>query len=128
MSADFTRDLRDVVRDERKEGRSKAQWELETFAEWAEMNREAIEAIWEKARELAHKRGRISANYLTHWLREEWSGSKKGLGDKAYKVPNEFSPILGRYLKSDPELGMYIECKRSQYEGMELPAIGGIDG
>ena len=118
---DYTLPLEAVMRAEGDRG---PQGRIDDFCEWARGNRGAVEAIWDEARECVALSGYVSANYLTNWVRQKQRWIRPQ-GNSPYKVPNDFSPILGRYLQEDPEIGGYVKCKKSQYddEGLEFPEI-----
>lgn len=98
---------------------------LEGFAEWARRNPEAWSALWAKAREMAWRHQYVSTNYLINWLRFDTYIRISGTDGRAFKAPNTYAAILGRYFKEDPSLAPYVRCNSSMYDGLELPEIGG---
>lgn len=93
------------------------------FTQWAKRNPDAMRALHGKARELARKKGYVSANYLLNWLRNDTLIRIDGLESHEFKTPNHFAPLLGRYLRQDPAIAPFIVCHQSKFDEVLLPKL-----
>lgn len=97
---------------------------VDGFITWVRANPSAWKAVYRKALDLAYRRKYVSANYLVGWLRNDWDGKLVQIDDKNVSFPNEYSPILARYLaKASKDIEEVIEIKKSKFDGVELPPL-----
>lgn len=120
---DYTLPLEAVVKAER-EART-PETILDAFTEWVERNPNAMRAMYRKAIDLAYRGKRVSAKYLVEWLRYDADVSLSPNKEADWKVPNEFTPLVARYLvRRNQGLEAHFEMKPSAFDKLELPKIG----
>lgn len=119
---DYDLTVEQVARAERKP--RTPQDVLDSFVFWVSRNGEAMAEMREHALDLADRGRRVSAKYLVEWLRYEADARIVGDAEHEWKVPNEYTPLIARYLAIDsPQLKPFIEFKQSEFDKLDLPPI-----
>lgn len=119
---DYDLTVQQVAAHERK--KKTPQEVLEDFESWLRDNSYAMQAMYQHALTLAFRGKRVSAKYLVEWLRYEADIPIQGLPDFEYKVSNDFTPLISRYLiKRCDWLKDYVVLKPSDFDRMELPEL-----
>lgn len=121
LELNFDQPVEKVIKAERDS--MTPQQKVYQFAYWAQLNREAISAMYRRAVDHAARVHYVSADYLFHWLRMDSRLHIEGFEDD-FKAPDTFSTIFARYLaKHDPRVAECMKFGTSQYDNCYFPPI-----